>query len=206
MAISSSISTVNRHDEMLMRRIRNGNHKAFTELVSIHTDRFFALAFQTLQHQSDAEDVVQAVFIKLWQNPHAWKSSKAVFTTWFYRVILNACYDHQRKYKRVVPTDIPIIESIMPPSDDEQQLLEQKQEIYNKQARLEIAIANLPSSQRDALNLIVYSELPQKQAAQIMGISLKAIESLLVRAKKSLKSSVNTKTTTEILQQAAALD
>ncbi len=195
-----------KHDERLMRSIRNGNHQAFAELVSIHTERFFALAYRTLQHQSDAQDVVQSVFIKLWKNPCAWEAGKSLFTTWFYRVTLNACYDHQRKFNRMVPTTAEILESTMPPSEDVQTLLERKQEISYQQARLEIAIAKLPSSQRDALNLVVYSELPQKQAAEVMGVSLKAIESLLVRAKKSIKISVNTKATTEALQESAALD
>ena len=195
-----------KRDEDLMRCICKGNHQAFTELVAIHTERFFALAYRTLHQQSDAEDVVQSVFIKLWQNPHAWKADKSRFTTWFYRVVLNACHDHQRKFKRIVFADIPALESIMLPCDGEQDLFEQKQELTNKQIRLEAAIADLPTSQQDALNLIIYSELPQKQAADVMGISLKAIESLLVRAKKSLKASMNTVQSTEALPRSAALD
>jgi RNA polymerase sigma-70 factor (ECF subfamily) len=64
----------------------------------------------------------------------------------------------------------------------------------------------LPASQRDALNLVVYSELPQKQAAEVMDISLKAIESLLVRAKKSLKTNIKRARSAETLPRSAALD
>jgi RNA polymerase sigma-70 factor (ECF subfamily) len=75
--------------------------------------------------------------------------------------------------------------------DSEQANLEQQEHRRWQQRCLEIAIAELPASQRDAINLVVYSELPQKQAAQIMGISLKALESLLVRAKTGMTKSVN---------------
>lgn len=178
-------------DGDLMPMVVAGNHDAFAELVKRHTQQFFALAFRSLQHQGDAEDVVQNAFIKLWQNPRLWNPEKSKFTTWFYRVIVNACHDYRRKHKRLLGVDDNILEAASEPVTSEQNLLERQQQLNWQQQCLEVAINQLPTSQSDALNLVVYSELPQKQAAEIMGISLKALESLLVRAKRSINKMVN---------------
>ena len=179
------------NDADLIALILEGNHDAFAEVVNRHTDRFFALAFRTLQNRGDAEDVVQSAFIKLWQKPQSWDSSKSQFTTWFYRVVVNSCHDHRRKHKRILDVDDQIIELSIEPVDSEQITLEEQQQENWQRKCLEVAISKLPASQKDALNLVVYSELPQKQAAEIMNISLKALESLLVRAKRSMAKTVN---------------
>jgi RNA polymerase sigma-70 factor (ECF subfamily) len=173
-------------DTQLVEFIVNGNHAAFAEMVTRHTDKFFALAVRTLQHQGDAEDVVQSAFIKFWRRPQMWQADKAKFTTWFYRVIINACHDHRRTHSREVLAEPEVFEMVMPHSPSEEALASDKQYQGWRQSCLESGIRNLPRSQRDALNLVVYSELPQKQAAEILGVSLKALESLLVRAKRSL--------------------
>jgi len=177
-------------DASLMEQVCSGEHDAFAEIVARHTDRFFALAFRTLQNTTDAEDVVQNAFIKLWRNPSSWNSSKSQFTTWFYRVVINACHDHIRKQKSSFSVDDESLESLVEPTSCEQEVLEKSQlEAFQQQA-LNDAIKSLPSSQRDALNLVVYLGLPQKEVAEIMGVSLKAVESLLVRAKRSIATFV----------------
>jgi RNA polymerase sigma-70 factor (ECF subfamily) len=180
------IAYQDKSDTQLQEFIVNGNHDAFAEMVTRHTDKFFALAFRTLQHQGDSEDVVQTAFIKFWQRPQMWRADQAKFTTWFYRVIINACHDHRRQHAREAWADPEIIERALPHSPSEESQADNKQQQSWRQSCLESGIRSLPSSQRDALNLVVYSELPQKQAAVILGVSLKALESLLVRAKCNL--------------------
>jgi len=185
-------------DAQLAELIISGNHAAFAEMVTRHTDKFFALAFRTLQDQGDAEDVVQGAFIKFWQRPQMWRADQAKFTTWFYRVIINACHDHRRKHTREVSVEIDEFESALPCFPSEESLASDKQDECWRQYCIESGIRSLPSSQRDAINLVVYSELPQKQAAKILGVSLKAIESLLVRAKRNLNQHIE-----ELSRQAA---
>ncbi len=179
------------NDADLMRLVVAGNHQAFAQIVERHTDRFFALAYRSLNNRTDAEDIVQSAFIKLWQKPAAWKSDKSQFTTWFYRVIVNACHDHRRRIKRLLDVDDQKVHAAIKPQTSEQHNLESAQHIQWQQHCLEHAMKLLPDSQRDALNLVVYAELPQKQAAEILGISLKALESLLVRAKRSMTKTID---------------
>lgn len=178
-------------DGELMALVVAGDHAAFATLVGRHGQRFFALAYRSLQQQADAEDVVQTAFIKLWQKPQYWDSSKGLFTTWFYRLIVNACHDLRRKRNHMADVDDQFAEPHIETVPSEQSSLEQQQHDQRQRHFVELAVRRLPASQRDAINLVVYTELPQKQAAEIMGLSLKALESLLVRAKKSMAKTVS---------------
>lgn len=178
-----------------MELVCTGNHEAFAELVRRHTDQFLILADRVLESRVDAEDIIQAAFVKLWQNPAAWDAEKSRFTTWFYKVVLNACHDFLRKNQRRILLDGPKLEAMLLPSDSEQEILEARQDAAQRRCDLQNAMNDLPGSQRDALNLVVYSALPQKQAAEIMGIGLKALESLLSRARKSLAQKIGARKT-----------
>jgi len=179
-------------DQALMTMVVAGNHDAFAELVARHSSRSLALARRTLRNVADAEDVVQAVFIKLWQRPMAWQASKSAFTTWLYRVVLNGCVDlHRASSPHTVGRlnyDIDEVSQLQT-ADVLDQLTESDQ-ISRRNALLRAAIHDLPASQRDAINLAVYTGLPQRQVAEILGVSVKAVESLLIRAKATLKKSV----------------
>lgn len=170
-------------DESLMLRIKSGDQQAFSELVKRHTERFYALAYRTCGDQNIAEDIVQEAFLKLWRKPQSWKDGKgAKFTTWFYRVVINQAYDFGRKKKAEYGTEH--LERFADDKDGAYKMLERSQE----QQRLEYAIQALPDRQKAALNLCFYEGFSNKEAAQIMGVGVKALESLLMRAKKALKS------------------
>jgi RNA polymerase sigma-70 factor (ECF subfamily) len=197
-------SYANKSDAELVRFICDGNELAFAELVVRHTDRFFALAFRTLRVQGDAEDVVQTAFIKFWQRPYLCDTEKAKFTTWFYRVIINACYDQQRQANRQQLLQMSFAEQSNDCVDSELTSIENRQEADWRRESVESGIRALPSKQQDAINLVVYSEIPQKEAAEILGVSLKALESTLHRAKKNLHSHVEKITLPESNQPSKA--
>ena len=182
--------TAIKSDLELAELVRQGCHLAFGELVTRHTDRFFALAYRTLQNQRDAEDVVQAAFIKFWQRPELWNAEQSKFTTWFYRVIVNACHDLHRKAATQRSFESTLAEgpSLFVASEEVGMAIRQSDE-WRKQC-VESGIQILPIAQRDALNLVIYCEIAQKDAADILGITLKALESTLFRAKKNLSKYV----------------
>lgn len=181
-------------DQRLFELIQAGNHDAFAQLVTRYTDRFFALAYRTLGSVEDARDVVQQAFVNLWARPHMWQPDKAKFTTWFYRVILNACHDQLRRATKtsvVEPAEFEravgdVFSESHSSSRDVADTVAERQHQDWQQNALRQWIAELPSAQRDALTLVIHSELPQRDAADILGISVKALESLLIRAKRNL--------------------
>jgi RNA polymerase sigma-70 factor (ECF subfamily) len=171
-------------DEDLLIAIQDGNHSAFGSLVRRHSGQFFRLAYRFTGNNENAEDVVQECFIKLWERPEIWQVDKNVkFTTWFYRVVVNRSLDLQRK-----TTPYALHEDFEIENNDlaNDEVLIKKQE----KIALEKAIALLPKRQRTALNLCFYEELSNQDAAYIMGLNLKALQSLLMRAKGSLKQNM----------------
>lgn len=172
----------NLDDSELLTRIQQGTHHAFAVLVRRHSRRFYNLSYRFTASCEDAEDIVQEAFLDLWRNPFSWRhDGGASFTTWFHRIIVNRCINHGKKLKPVglehdfdsgeIPADEALIE--------------------NRQRRLlESEIATLPERQRVAINLCVGNELSNADAANIMKINIKALESLLARAKATLRKKI----------------
>ncbi len=168
-------------DEELLSRILERDHAAFSILVKRETPRYYGLAYRTLFNKIDAEEVVQEAFLKLWQKPEAWDRDKGTrFSTWFYRVVANICIDRNRKKKPVLVEDIDASPAAENPADEA---------FYRKEQRrlVDRLILDLPETQRMALNLCFYEELSNREAADIMGLNLKALQSLIIRAKTTLK-------------------
>jgi len=168
-------------DHELLALIQEGIHHAFAELVQRHTERFYRLAYRYVQNKETAEDIVQDAFLRLWENPANWQPERnSKFTTWFYRIVVNLCLDWQKK-KRPVALD-----DTMPLADDRETADEAMIRIQERRL-LEKEIAVLPERQRTALNLCFDEGLSNQEAAEVMGVNLKALQSLIMRAKTTLK-------------------
>ena len=168
-------------DHELLALVRGGSHPAFAELVQRHTERFYRLAFRYLQNKEAAEDMVQDAFLKLWEDPRKWQADKNTkFTTWFYRVVVNLCLDWQKRKRPVALNDeMPLI--------DDRESADQAMVRRESERALEREIAALPERQRTAINLCFDEGLSNQDAADTMGVNLKALQSLVMRAKTTLK-------------------
>ena len=175
---------VAQQDASLLLRICAHDHVAFAILVRKHTSRFFRVAYRFVGNRSEAEDIVQDAFLKLWEKPDSWQAEKnTAFTTWFHRIVVNRCLDRLRK-KRPLPL---LEEDVLP---DERQTHEELMLEREKQRMVDRYVAQLPERQRTALNLCFYEGLSNQEAADIMGLRLKALQALLMRAKTTLKENL----------------
>jgi len=173
-------------DESLMALVQQGSHQAFSILVRRNTPRFFASAYNLCGNGTVAEDMVQEAFLKIWQKPGLWKNDRgAKFTTWFYRILVNMNIDRLRKSGRTTGDDVLEYTADSGASPEAQTMMNEEQ------AGLEEALASLPERQRTALTLCFYDGLSNAEAADVMGVKLKALESLIMRAKAGLKDFYN---------------
>jgi RNA polymerase sigma-70 factor (ECF subfamily) len=173
-------------DQELLALVQEGSQPAFAELVQRHTERFYRLAYRYVQSRETAEDIVQDAFVKLCEDPGKWQPSRNTrFTTWFYRIVVNLCLDWQKK-KRPLPLDeeMPLL--------DERETADEAMIRIQEQKLLEKEIAALPGRQRTALNLCFDEGLSNQQAAEVMGMNLKALQSLIMRAKTTLRERMKT--------------
>lgn len=171
-------------DESLMDFIKAGDKRAFETLVVRHQERFYRMAYRWLLHEQDAQDVVQQAFVKLWSGQARWKAGKkAKFTTWFYTILYNQSVDLLRKKSRQFA---PLNEAIAAADDDQ----ERETIASQTQAQLQDALRTLPDQQRIAVQLFYFEALKQKEIAAMMGLSVKALESQLTRAKQNLRAAL----------------
>ena len=171
-------------DESLICQILKGSHEAFAILVNRHSNRFYRIAYRLVFSKDDAEDIVQEAFLKLWNRPNLWDPGKrAKFTTWFYRVVINLGLDLRKKKKLI---NLP--EALESP--DENSGADVLFDMHQKQALLEQFIHELPERQQLAVNLCFYEGLSNREAARIIGVKVKALQSLVMRAKTTLKHNV----------------
>ena len=171
-------------DVSLLKEIQGGNHSAFSILVNRHTTRCYNMAFRYLHNQQDAEDIVQQAFLKLWKNPQAWKPGKAQFTTWFTRVIINLCLDDVKKRK---PLSLPDQFDI----EDSSKLALENLLDEERHSLVQAAIDKLPERQKTVLILCYFEQHSNKEAANILETTERAVQSLLLRAKDFLKKQLN---------------
>lgn len=172
--------TAENSDDDLLARVAQGDRRAYSQLMDRHIDRAFGLARRVLGNKSDAEDVVQDAFLKVWQKAGQWQPGRAQFSTWLYRVVVNRCLDLKRKPASAA------LDNVAEQSDDRPDAYEDIA-TRQRQARIAAAVAELPERQRTAIALSYTAGMSNAQAAETMEISVKAFESLLVRAKRELR-------------------
>jgi RNA polymerase sigma-70 factor, ECF subfamily len=166
-------------DEELMRRVGRGDGDACRLLVERHLARIVAFAGRVLGSPSDAEDVAQETFARVWVSATSWRPT-ARFTTWLHRVALNLCLDRLQRRRETRLEDAP--EPVDPQPSARERL--EDAEVTRVVGR---EIAALPERQRVALALCHYQGLSNDEAAAVMEITVEALESLLARARRTLR-------------------
>jgi RNA polymerase sigma-70 factor (ECF subfamily) len=182
-------------DEEWMDAVCRGDRKAYQSLVHRHSKAISHYAYRLLGSEADAEDVTQETFLRLWINAGKWRPDKARLTTWLHRIAHNLCVDFQRKQGRIElqGDGQPLDHSPRETDNDEPNGADQQNptETTDKQMlRLRQALDGLPENQRNALTLCTFSGFSNQEAAAIMGLSLKALESALARARRTLRETL----------------
>lgn len=174
-------------DADLVARVSRGETGAVREMVARKLPRLLALATRMLGDRDEANDVAQETFVRLWKEASRWRSGEAKFDTWLHRVAMNLCYDRLRAGRhRAMTLGSDALENAQEP-EDLAPLPDEHLNARERGGRIQAALAALPARQREALVLQYYQELSNVEAAQLMGISTEALESLLSRARRSLR-------------------
>lgn len=169
-------------DAELMRRVATGDAGASRILVDRELGPLIALAYRILGNRAESEDVAQESFLRLWRMARRWQP-RAKVRTWLTRVAYNLSIDRLRVRK---PTD-PIDEAALPaPGGGPSSALQRDQVAHI----VEAAIALLPERQRAAIALVHYQEFSNIEAAETLGVSVDALESLLARGRRSLRGAL----------------
>jgi len=174
-------------DARLMARVAAGDAAAFAVLAGRHVGRAHAVASRMLPTREDAEEVVQDALSRVWRHAARFDAGRSAFGTWFYRIVANGCLDRLRRKPLPGVTMDEAPEIADDTADAEAGLLAR-----SRTAAIKAAVAALPERQRLAIVLCYFEDMPQADAARVMGMNLKAVEALLFRARQNLKSGLKT--------------
>ncbi len=167
-------------DAALLDRIVAGDETAFAALVDRHYSLVFRLSARVLGNAADAEDVTQEAFVKLWRNPPELRN-QAALKGWLVRVARNLAIDRLRRARNTSDSELELLVDTSTAPDGH---------LRHGQAADEVsaALAQLPERQRTALQLTYFEALGNQETASIMDVSVEAVESLLSRARRSLRT------------------
>jgi len=171
-------------DDDLLLSIAEGSQRAFRLLMQRHARPMLALAQRVTGSAEDADEIVQESFLKVWRLAKKWEvGGAASFSTWFYRVVLNACLDRKRRLPMAPLEDAG--EPVDPSPDGSDCALTRQ-----RRSVLLAALNQLPDRQKQAVSLCYFGEVSGPEAAKILDMSLSALEALLVRGRRGLKKSL----------------
>ena len=177
--------------EELVARVAEGDEYAFQILVNRHQTSVLNLIYRFMGDRLKSEDLAQETFLQVWRSAKTYQR-KSKFTTWLYRICANLCLNEiksaRRKkwlqfFKNNPDSKQSENEDLLVDSPNPEDLLlarERNQQITN-------ALQSLPENQRIALILKRYDDLSYKEISRVLGCSIPAVESLLVRAKRTLQ-------------------
>ena len=166
-------------DNVLLVAFAKGDRSAAQQLTERLMPKIYSHAYYRLGNIADAEDVTQEAFLRLWKIAPNWKYDKAQVSTWLYRVVYNLCKD---RYRRATLENLSsaqeVTDGIQSPTDNI--------EAQYRQKALYDAMSILPENQRLAIQLRHIDELSNPEIAEIMELSIEAVESLTARGKRKL--------------------
>ncbi len=177
--VSGPAVSAPQNDAELLERVASGDPRAYRDIVERHVRGVHAFVYRMLGNRAEAEEVCQESFLRLWQQADTFVA-RAKPSTWLYRVAHNLAIDRLRRRRE---TSHPAgIEEV--PNSERPSL-----HLYDKQVAeaVERALAELPERQRAAISLVHYQGLSNAEAADVIGVKVRALESLLARGRQQLR-------------------
>lgn len=168
-----------------MTLVQGGDRAAFDCLLGRHLDSVYGYIYRLTGSATDAQDLVQETFLRVWQKAGSYRARKGAFATWLFRIARNLCIDQSRR-RRPLP-DSQAIQSAADPAPNAETSLARARQL----AALQAALDKLPEAQRSALLLCQVQGFSNREAASILGVSVRALESLLARARRGLRTAVD---------------
>lgn len=177
-----------------MAAVAKGDSRAFDTLVRLHLDAIHAYLFRLTGSRADAEDLAQETFLRLWRKAGSYQPGRVKVSTWLHTIAHRLRIDALRRKREVLGQDS---EALPDPLADPAVQIDAQEQL----ALLEAAIAGLPERQRAAILLCQVQGFSNAEGARIMGVHIRALESLLARARRTLRTTLSAQPHAQPAQQ-----
>ncbi|MGE3333382.1 MAG: sigma-70 family RNA polymerase sigma factor [Rhodospirillaceae bacterium] len=171
-------------DAALMSAAARGSDGAWATIVSANLPIVHRTAYRLVRDDQLAEDIAQESFVRLWKLAESWQPRGRI-STWLCHVARNLAIDVIRRRSREQSDELGDDLAADDPTPLDMMAARQTETDVDR------AIANLPERQRTAIKLVHFGDCSGAAAAEIMGVSVEALESLLSRARRSLKAALS---------------
>ncbi len=169
-------------DDILLAQISSGNIAAWEIIIDRHLAAVSRYAAYILGDIVQSEDVTQETFIRLMKKADSWEPGDATLKGWLFKVARNLCIDHKRKKR---PDPIENAYDLLDPNDDD--TTDRRIDIANA---VKTALGLLPERQKTAIVLVHYEGFSGAETAELLDISVEAVESLLARGRRNLRQTL----------------
>jgi RNA polymerase sigma-70 factor (ECF subfamily) len=182
-------------DEVLVAAAKSGDHLAFVELWTRHSNSAFRMVYRITENQEDSEDVIQDAWIKAYVHLNTF-DGRAKFSTWLTRIAINSALMVLRRKRARPETSMEITDGDTWPYREIADQTKNVEELYARHERVEHlrrAICHLQPTLRDVVELRQSNDRSVKEIAELAGISVAATKSRLLRARKILRKALELK-------------
>ena len=163
-----------------MGRVQRQDRGAFSVLAARHLDAIHTFIYRMTRNHDDAADLTQETFLRVWSSAATWRPGRVKFSTWLHRIARNLCIDAHRRRRETVEAGPNLKADGSAPED--------APALARVRTALDRALSDLPERQRTALVLCHgQSSMTNRDAAAVLGVSVDALESLLARARRTLR-------------------
>lgn len=183
------LMAINEQEIMLVRAVQNKDQKSFEELYTKYYKKIYAIAFATTKNVSDAEDILQITFSKVWQSISSLDDPSA-FNTWVQKIAINESKTLLNKRKPSVSIDDEEDDSHVTELESDLMLPEAYAEKEDLSARLRQIIYELSDVQRQTITLYYFDNLTISEIAQIMDCTEGTVKSRLYLARKAIRTEI----------------
>jgi RNA polymerase sigma-70 factor (ECF subfamily) len=190
--LAGAQSGVSEEDARILRGLRSGIEDAYEELIERYEQQVFGMVYRLLGNQSDASDVVQEVFLKVFRGVSTFREQSSL-RTWIYRIAVNEAHNHRRWFVRHCKLEVPLEEtrpehpnSLEYTPDPGRSPFEQA---MDSEARtlIERALTQINPVFRTAVVLRDVQNLSYEEIAEILQVSLGTVKSRILRGREALR-------------------
>ena len=165
----------------LIEACRRGDHDAFRELFEAWRHRVYSIALRYTGDEAAAMDIAQDSFVKLFDSIQTFRGESS-FQTWVFRLVVNRCFDHRRRNRRLVPIPEGFLSTLRAAADSLADLVRSEQ-----CQTIRAAVDRLPAQLRLVVTLRYTEGMAYEEIAEVLGCSPGTVASRLNRAHKALE-------------------
>jgi RNA polymerase sigma-70 factor (ECF subfamily) len=194
----SAVPDVYREDEFLVEALRSGDDQAYETLIDIYQQPVYNLVHRLLDDPSDASDVVQEVFLKVFRNISSFRGNSSL-KTWVYRIAYNEAWNHRRWFTRHKRQEVGLereddnslgFRDVLPdPGRSAFEIVSDRE----THALIEDALGDLNPAFRAAVVLRDIEDLSYEEIAEVLGVSLGTVKSRILRGREALKKGLTSR-------------